>query len=288
MVISGPMRLVESISPWDAKEHGPLPLFLLVLTSITGLVDALSYLKLGHVFVANMTGNVVFLGFAVANAQDFSIPASVVAIGAFLVGALPAKEPGSVCLQRGGRPGVVEIAGHPMHAFGDFREVDGPLDARGGEEAGAIGFAQRFARAKQGLGRDAAPVRALAADQLPLHDGQRQPATLKPRRDRFAGDATPETHDVELLRHFPYLREPHSTGARIDSIDERSHQTHSVGSIGRWCRPIPWYEPRCRWAARAGSSTDTIVQWIRRRPSGVMSRWQSTRAARAARPDAGA
>ena len=70
------------------ERHGPLPAMLLVLTVVTGLVDAVSYLKLGHVFVANMTGNVVFLGFAVAGATDFSIPASVVAVGAFLVGAL--------------------------------------------------------------------------------------------------------------------------------------------------------------------------------------------------------
>jgi uncharacterized membrane protein YoaK (UPF0700 family) len=61
---------------------------LFVLTIVTGLVDAVSYLKLGHVFVANMTGNVVFLGFAVAGAPDFSIPASLVAIASFLVGAV--------------------------------------------------------------------------------------------------------------------------------------------------------------------------------------------------------
>jgi len=97
------MRLVESVSPWDAGEHGPLPLFLLLLTFITGLVDALSYLKLGHVFVANMTGNVVFLGFAVANAQDFSIPASVVAIGAFLVGALAGGKLGAIAGSHRGR-----------------------------------------------------------------------------------------------------------------------------------------------------------------------------------------
>jgi uncharacterized membrane protein YoaK (UPF0700 family) len=47
-----------------------------------------SYLALGHVFVANMTGNVVFLGFAVADAADFSISASLFAIAAFLAGAL--------------------------------------------------------------------------------------------------------------------------------------------------------------------------------------------------------
>jgi uncharacterized membrane protein YoaK (UPF0700 family) len=39
---------------------------LLVLTAVTGVVDAVSILALGRVFVANMTGNVVFAGFAVA------------------------------------------------------------------------------------------------------------------------------------------------------------------------------------------------------------------------------
>ena len=68
--------------------HGPLPLLLVLLTVVTGLVDAVSYLALGHVFVANMTGNVVFLGFAVVDAEDFSVPASLAAIVAFLLGAL--------------------------------------------------------------------------------------------------------------------------------------------------------------------------------------------------------
>jgi hypothetical protein len=48
--------------------HGPLPLLLLALTVVTGLVDAVSILRLGRVFVANMTGNVVFTGFAVTGA----------------------------------------------------------------------------------------------------------------------------------------------------------------------------------------------------------------------------
>jgi uncharacterized membrane protein YoaK (UPF0700 family) len=60
---------------------------LLVMTVVTGAVDAVSILRLGHVFVANMTGNVVFLGFAVAGAKGFSVSASLVALGAFLAGA---------------------------------------------------------------------------------------------------------------------------------------------------------------------------------------------------------
>jgi uncharacterized membrane protein YoaK (UPF0700 family) len=58
------------------------------MTVVTGLVDAFSYLVLGHVFVANMTGNVVFLGFAIAGAQGFSIAASLVALVSFGFGSL--------------------------------------------------------------------------------------------------------------------------------------------------------------------------------------------------------
>jgi uncharacterized membrane protein YoaK (UPF0700 family) len=60
---------------------------LLALSVVTGLVDAFSYLVLGHVFVANMTGNVVFLAFALAGSAGFSIGASLTALGAFVVGA---------------------------------------------------------------------------------------------------------------------------------------------------------------------------------------------------------
>jgi uncharacterized membrane protein YoaK (UPF0700 family) len=78
----------QVIVPTHAGRHGPLPPLLLGLTLVTGLVDAFSYLLLGHVFVANMTGNVVFLGFAIAGASGFSIPASLVALGSFAFGAL--------------------------------------------------------------------------------------------------------------------------------------------------------------------------------------------------------
>ena len=67
--------------------YGPLPLLLLSLTVVTGLVDAVSILQLGRVFVANMTGNVVFTGFAIAGAPGFSLSASVFALAGFLVGA---------------------------------------------------------------------------------------------------------------------------------------------------------------------------------------------------------
>ncbi|MFE4800617.1 YoaK family protein [Streptomyces sp. NPDC056708] len=63
---------------------------LMVLTMVTGLVDAVSYLGLGHVFTANMTGNVVIIAFALAGAPGFSLSASVISLAAFVVGAVAA------------------------------------------------------------------------------------------------------------------------------------------------------------------------------------------------------
>ena len=77
-----------TLLPDRDRGHGPLPPVLISMTLVTGLVDAFSYLILGHVFVANMTGNVVFLGFALAGAPGFSIGASLAAMAAFAVGAL--------------------------------------------------------------------------------------------------------------------------------------------------------------------------------------------------------
>ena len=68
-------------------KHGPLPMLLLVLTATTGVVDAVSIISLGRVFVANMTGNVVFIGFALVGVRGFSLSASLSALAGFLLGA---------------------------------------------------------------------------------------------------------------------------------------------------------------------------------------------------------
>jgi uncharacterized membrane protein YoaK (UPF0700 family) len=78
----------ETLLPEQGAKFGPLPPLLVAMTVVTGLVDSFSYLLLGHVFVANMTGNVVFLAFAVAGAHGFSIPASVVALVSFGLGSV--------------------------------------------------------------------------------------------------------------------------------------------------------------------------------------------------------
>ena len=59
---------------------------LLLLTFATGLVDAVSVLVLGHVFVANMTGNVIFLGFWFVPHSGVDMTAAVVAFASFVAG----------------------------------------------------------------------------------------------------------------------------------------------------------------------------------------------------------
>ena len=67
--------------------HHPLARALLVLTFTTGLIDAVSYLGLGQVFTANMTGNIVFLGFGIAGSGGLPVVAPLVSLGFFLLGA---------------------------------------------------------------------------------------------------------------------------------------------------------------------------------------------------------
>ena len=78
------------LAPPKSAKDGLLPPLLVALTVVTGLVDSFSYLVLGHVIVANMTGNLVFLAFALAGSGGFSALRSLVAIGAFGLGALAA------------------------------------------------------------------------------------------------------------------------------------------------------------------------------------------------------
>jgi uncharacterized membrane protein YoaK (UPF0700 family) len=70
-----------------ARDPVSLLAALLSLTVVSGLVDAVSYLGLGHVFCANMTGNIVVLGFAAAGTPGFTMSATLTSVGFFLVGA---------------------------------------------------------------------------------------------------------------------------------------------------------------------------------------------------------
>src|SRR5258708_14799716 len=72
----------------ESRQERILPLLLYLFTAVTGLVDAVSYIGLGHIFTANMTGNIVLLGFAFAGVPGLSVSRSLTALAAFLVGAV--------------------------------------------------------------------------------------------------------------------------------------------------------------------------------------------------------
>ncbi len=62
--------------------------FLIALTFASGVIDAASYLGLGHIFTANMTGNTVFLAIAAGQRDLLTAVRSAVALLGFAVGAL--------------------------------------------------------------------------------------------------------------------------------------------------------------------------------------------------------
>lgn len=76
-----------SLQPITATGRATM-IALIALTFSTGLIDAVSFISLGHVFTANMTGNIVLLGFAVGEATGLSAARSGVSLLAFMAGAL--------------------------------------------------------------------------------------------------------------------------------------------------------------------------------------------------------
>jgi len=88
---------------------------LLLLTWIAGMLDGLSYLR-GHVFTANMTGNIVLLGIHLVQ-KDFPDAArSLLALFAFAIGCIIA---GLLILER-------EDPGRSVMRMGFSAELLGP------------------------------------------------------------------------------------------------------------------------------------------------------------------
>lgn len=83
--VSGAERALRAV--FDDRD-GPLPLLLLGLTMLAGVVDATSFLRLGHVFVATMTGNLLFIGLGAAGAKGFAVGLCAMSLGGFMIGAV--------------------------------------------------------------------------------------------------------------------------------------------------------------------------------------------------------
>jgi uncharacterized membrane protein YoaK (UPF0700 family) len=70
------------------ERDGPLPAMLVALTALAGIVDAANILRLGGVFVATMTGNLVFVALGLVGAREFAVVPCLLSIGGFVAGAL--------------------------------------------------------------------------------------------------------------------------------------------------------------------------------------------------------
>lgn len=78
----------ERTSEREPSPDSGLPTVLMGLTVLSGIIDAVSYLGLGRLFLGKMTGNVVVLGLSSARVPGFSVGAPVTALLAFLLGAV--------------------------------------------------------------------------------------------------------------------------------------------------------------------------------------------------------
>lgn len=97
-------------APAPLTDRDPLVVLLTLLSLSTGIVDATSVLGLGKVFTANMTGNVVFLGFAAAGAPGFHWELYVIALLAFGLGAIASGRLGRSLATRSRRHWLVVSA----------------------------------------------------------------------------------------------------------------------------------------------------------------------------------
>ena len=170
----------ETIFPARDATFGPLPPLLLALTVVTGLVDSFSYLVLGHVFVANMTGNVVFLAFALVGRTGILDPAPrwrlCVAFGCRRGDRGPGELP------PGSTPGPpAELV--PRRSRRPFIAVS-VRPGRGERHAGDVGFPLRPDRRARHLDGHPERRRPQARGPRPDHDGAHDDDHGHDRRQR--------------------------------------------------------------------------------------------------------
>ncbi|MFB7668567.1 YoaK family protein [Kitasatospora sp. NPDC056138] len=77
--------------PTPSRVEIRITVVLTVLTVTSGVIDALSFLGLGHAFAALATGNLLLLAFGIAGAQGLPVARPAVALAGFLLGAAGAQ-----------------------------------------------------------------------------------------------------------------------------------------------------------------------------------------------------
>ena len=152
---------MDSLTNSERILHGSL----YCLTFVTGLVDAGSYVAMGHVFTANMTGNIVFLGFALGGVPGLSIGRSATALGFFLAGGLLAGKLDSLLGKRRRNMWLAAaLAIETLLLFGAMT-VSWHLKPRGGHHIPAALYGI-IALTALGMGLRNGTVRRLAVPEL--------------------------------------------------------------------------------------------------------------------------
>jgi uncharacterized membrane protein YoaK (UPF0700 family) len=134
---------------------------MMMLTFVTGLVDAVGYLGLDRIFTGNMTGNIVILGMGLAGADGLPVIGPLVALGAYVVGAAVAGR----LLQRhrpDWRPIVTWLFGCSAVVLATAATLLAVCDV-GGPSVAGIGIAATIAAL---MGAQAATARALAVADM--------------------------------------------------------------------------------------------------------------------------
>jgi uncharacterized membrane protein YoaK (UPF0700 family) len=109
--VAGPRALAgDRRLGWGVSQSSVRDVLLVALTFSSGAVDAISFLALGKIFTAFMTGNLVFLGFGLAGGEQPDVLRVGASIAGFAAGAAVAVR--LLRAPRGSRiwPGRVSIA----------------------------------------------------------------------------------------------------------------------------------------------------------------------------------
>jgi uncharacterized membrane protein YoaK (UPF0700 family) len=152
---------MDSLTNSERVLHGSL----YCLTFVTGLVDAGSYVAMGHVFTANMTGNIVFLGFAVGGVSGLSIGRSSTALGFALLGAFLAGKLDAWLGSRRRNSWLAAALGIEATLLFGATAVAGYFEPRGGQHIPTALYGI-IALSALGMGMRNGTVRRLAVPEL--------------------------------------------------------------------------------------------------------------------------
>jgi uncharacterized membrane protein YoaK (UPF0700 family) len=134
-------RPVSILMNEASRENTGLIVILLVMTAASGIVDAVSYLGLGHVFTANMTGNIALMGFRLGGASGISLSRSALALFSFMLGAVAGGRMGRRLNPRQSRiSGLLAEAALLFAAAAISFKTGGPNDANAAMLDGVVAF----------------------------------------------------------------------------------------------------------------------------------------------------